>query len=79
MSRYYLEKARAGAEPQVSAARTGVAVFADDFQTIKVFAERDNTNIVHWSRFERGRALRGARASRSSSSATSGRSSRRGE
>ena len=38
----------------MSAARTGVAVFADDFQTIKVFAERDNTDIVHWSRHERG-------------------------
>ena len=54
MSRSYLENARAGAEPQVSAARTGVAVFKDDFQTIKVFAERDNSNIVHWSRFEEG-------------------------
>ena len=54
MSRSYLENARAGAEPQVSDARTGVAVFADDFQTIRVFAERDNTNIVHWSRFDEG-------------------------
>jgi len=54
MSRAYRENALAAAEPQVSAARTGVAVFADDFQTIRVFAERDNTNIVHWSRFERG-------------------------
>lgn len=26
----------------------------DDFQTIRVFAERDNSNIVHWSRFEEG-------------------------
>ncbi|WP_020663433.1 epoxide hydrolase family protein [Amycolatopsis benzoatilytica] len=54
MSRSYLENARAQAEPQVSAARTGVAVFKDDFQTIKTFAERDNTGIVHWSRFEEG-------------------------
>lgn len=54
MSRAYRENAVAEAEPRVSAARTGVAVFADDFQTIKVFAERDNSNIVHWSRFERG-------------------------
>ncbi|RJO75348.1 epoxide hydrolase [Nocardia panacis] len=54
MSRSYLENARAEAEPQVSTARTGVAVFKDDFQTIRVFAERDNTNIVHWSRFEKG-------------------------
>ena len=54
MSRAYRENALAAAEPSVNAARTGVAVFADDFQTIKVFAERDNSNIVHWSRFERG-------------------------
>lgn len=54
MSRAYRENALAEAEPRVSAARTGVAVFADDFQTIKVFAERDNSHIVHWSRFERG-------------------------
>ncbi|WP_342000526.1 epoxide hydrolase 1 [Microbacterium sp. LWH7-1.2] len=54
MSRAYRDNALADAEPRVSDARTGVAVFKDDFQTIKVFAERDNTNIVHWSRFERG-------------------------
>jgi len=54
MSRAYRENALADAAPQVSTARTGVAVFADDFQTIRVFAERDNANIVHWSRFERG-------------------------
>ncbi|MFD5864473.1 epoxide hydrolase family protein [Agromyces sp. NPDC127015] len=61
MSRMYLEDARAaaaaaaaGETPAVNAAPTGVAVFADDFQTIRVFAERDNSNIVHWSRFDRG-------------------------
>jgi hypothetical protein len=54
MSGSYRENALREAEPQVSRARTGVAVFADDFQTIKVFAERDNAGIVHWSRFERG-------------------------
>jgi pimeloyl-ACP methyl ester carboxylesterase len=54
MARAYRENALAESEPRVSPARTGVAVFADDFQTIKVFAERDNSNIVHWSRFERG-------------------------
>jgi pimeloyl-ACP methyl ester carboxylesterase len=52
--RYHYEEAHSGAEPQVSAARTGVAVFADDFRTIKAFAERDNTNVVRWSYFERG-------------------------
>jgi pimeloyl-ACP methyl ester carboxylesterase len=54
MSRSYLENARAEGEPQVNSAPTGVAVFADDFQTIRVFAERDNSNIVHWSRFDKG-------------------------
>jgi epoxide hydrolase len=52
--RLYLEDARAGAEPRVSPARTGVAVFADDFRTIRAFAERDNTNVVHWSHFPKG-------------------------
>lgn len=52
MSRSYLENARVEAEPQINQAPTGVAVFKDDFQTIRVFAERDNSNIVHWSRFD---------------------------
>ena len=34
--------------------RIGVAVFKDDFQTIRAFAERDNANIAHWSEFPRG-------------------------
>ncbi|MDT0330616.1 epoxide hydrolase family protein [Nocardiopsis lambiniae] len=54
MGHGYFENARAQEEPQVNHAPTGVAVFADDFQTIRVFAERDNTNIVHWNRFEKG-------------------------
>ncbi|MEC0256932.1 epoxide hydrolase family protein [Paenibacillus lautus] len=33
---------------------TGVAVFGDDFKSIRRFAERDNTNILQWSEFERG-------------------------
>ena len=41
----------AQAEPKINASRTGVAVFADDFKTIRTFAERDNSNIVHWSEF----------------------------
>lgn len=54
MSRSYFDNAQAQDDPQVSHARTGVAVFKDDFQTIRVFAERDNDNIVHWSRFDEG-------------------------
>lgn len=54
MSRNYLENAWAEADPWIITAPTGVAVFADDFQTIRTFAERDNSNIVHWSRFDDG-------------------------
>ncbi|MDP3894851.1 epoxide hydrolase family protein [Nocardioides sp.] len=53
-SRFYYEEARAGQEPVVNEGRIGVAVFADDFLTIRPFAERDNTNLVHWSEFETG-------------------------
>ncbi|WP_018681433.1 epoxide hydrolase family protein [Actinokineospora enzanensis] len=54
MTRSYYENSEAPESSAINAAPTGVAVFADDFQTIKVFAERDNSAIVHWSRFERG-------------------------
>jgi pimeloyl-ACP methyl ester carboxylesterase len=53
-ARYHFEEQRAGAEQVVSQGRIGVAVFKDDFQTIRAFAERDNANIVHWSEFPRG-------------------------
>ena len=52
--RYHYAEQHAGAEPVVSRGRIGVAVFKDDFQTIRAFADRDNANIDHWSRFERG-------------------------
>jgi pimeloyl-ACP methyl ester carboxylesterase len=52
--RYHYEEQRAGAEPVVSTGRIGVAVFHDDFQTIRAFAERDNANIQHWSEHPRG-------------------------
>lgn len=32
----------------------GVTVFADDFKSIRAFAERDNTNIVSWTERPRG-------------------------
>jgi pimeloyl-ACP methyl ester carboxylesterase len=52
--RYHYAEQHSGAEPVVSQGRIGVAVFKDDFQTIRAFADRDNANIDHWSRFERG-------------------------
>ena len=52
--RYHYTEGHSGVEPQVSHGRIGVAVFKDDFQTIRPLAERDNAQIVHWSEFDRG-------------------------
>ena len=52
--RYHYEEARAGAEPRVNSSRMGVAIFADDFQSIRAFADRDNSNIVHWTEYPKG-------------------------
>jgi epoxide hydrolase len=52
--RYHYTEGHSGAEPQVSQGRIGVAVFQDDFQTIRPLAERDNANLAHWSEFDRG-------------------------
>ncbi|PRZ08669.1 epoxide hydrolase-like protein [Isoptericola sp. CG 20/1183] len=52
--RQYHAEQRAQAEPVVSTGRIGVAVFADDFQTIRSLAERDNARIEHWSELPRG-------------------------
>ena len=46
---------RAGrAEPVVNDGPIGVTVFADDFKSMRPFAERDNTNIVSWTEHPRG-------------------------
>ncbi|MEU4385069.1 epoxide hydrolase [Promicromonospora sp. NPDC023805] len=52
--RYHYTELRTGAEPVVSTGRIGVAVFADDFQTIRAFAERDNARIEHWAEYPKG-------------------------
>lgn len=52
--RYHFEEAHAGAEPRVNTTRIGVSVFADDFKSVRVFAERDNSDIVYWADHERG-------------------------
>lgn len=52
--RYHFEEARSGAEPAVNHAPTAVAVFADDFRTIRAFADRDNDNIVRYTEFPDG-------------------------
>ena len=52
--RYHFAEGRAGGGPVVSHGRIGVAVFADDFQTIRPLAERDNTRIEHWAEYPTG-------------------------
>ena len=52
--RYHFEEARAEHDRVVNHGRMGVAVFQDDFKSIRTFADRDNSNIVHWSQFDRG-------------------------
>lgn len=54
-ARMYYEDAHADYEAEEeNAVPTGVAVFPNDFQTIRSFAERANTNIIYWSEFDRG-------------------------
>ncbi len=54
-AREYYEDARTGAgyRDVPNTVPTGVAVFENDFHTIRRFAERAN-NVVHWSVFDRG-------------------------
>jgi hypothetical protein len=52
--RYYAD---AHAEPgptEPTTTPTGVAVFAEDFQSIRRFADRDHANVVSWNRYDRG-------------------------
>ncbi len=53
-ARIYYEQAHTDRpDPGRGTVPTGVAVFANDFPSIRRFAERDH-NIVHWSEFDRG-------------------------
>lgn len=64
VSLYWLTNTSAGAvryhhternsAPVVNHGPIGVTVFADDFQTIRSFAARDNTSIVRWTTQPRG-------------------------
>jgi pimeloyl-ACP methyl ester carboxylesterase len=54
LARFHYEEAhKPEAETPRGTVPTGVAVFANDFPSIRAFAERDH-NIVHWSEFDRG-------------------------
>lgn len=47
-------RAEQAVEPRVNEGRIGVAVFADDFRSMRPFAERDNTRIVSWTEHAEG-------------------------
>jgi hypothetical protein len=49
--RYYAD---AHGETAPTTAANRVAIFAEDFQTIRKLAERDHRGIVSWNRYERG-------------------------
>ena len=53
-ARFYYEDAHATPSTEPTTTPTGLAMFADDFLTIRPFAERDHKNIVHWSVFDHG-------------------------
>ena len=52
--RRYYEEVRAEPPGEPTTTPTGVAIFAEDFQSIRRFAERDHANIVRWTRYDRG-------------------------
>jgi epoxide hydrolase len=53
--RRYYEDTHADQRPtEPTSTPTGVAIFAEDFQSVRRFAERDHANIVSWRRYERG-------------------------
>lgn len=52
--RYYAEAHAEAGPTEPTTTPTGVAIFANDFQSIRRFAERDHSNIVSWNRYDRG-------------------------
>jgi pimeloyl-ACP methyl ester carboxylesterase len=53
-ARFYYENKHVQRPTEPTTVPTGLASFAFDFRPIRKFAERDHTNIVSWSEFDRG-------------------------
>jgi epoxide hydrolase len=53
-ARFYYENKHAELPTEPTTTPIGLASFAHDFRPIRKFAERDHTNIVSWSEFDRG-------------------------
>ena len=52
--RYFAEAHDADRPTEPTTAPTGVAIFAEDFQSVRRFADRDHANIVSWNHYDRG-------------------------
>jgi pimeloyl-ACP methyl ester carboxylesterase len=53
-ARFYYENHRAAGAAGPTSVPMGVAAFADDFQAVRRFADRDHRNIVSWNTYDRG-------------------------
>jgi hypothetical protein len=52
--RYFAEAHGTDGPTEPTTAPTGVAIFAEDFQSVRRFADRDHANIVSWNHYDRG-------------------------
>lgn len=52
--RYHYEEAHLESGSRVNRRPLGVSVFADDFKSIRKFADRDNSSIVYWGNQPKG-------------------------
>lgn len=52
--RYYEDAHASGRPSEPTTTPTGVAIFAQDFQSVRRFSERDHANIVSWNRYPSG-------------------------
>jgi epoxide hydrolase len=53
--RRYYEDTHTGQQPtEPTTTPTGVAIFAEDFQSVRRFADRDHANIISWNHYDRG-------------------------
>jgi pimeloyl-ACP methyl ester carboxylesterase len=52
--RYHADAHAPHGEAQPTTVPTGVAIFQNDFQSVRRFAERDHANIVRWTHYDRG-------------------------
>jgi pimeloyl-ACP methyl ester carboxylesterase len=59
--RFYYENARDTGPTEPTTTPTGLAMFANDFQSIRPLAERDHKNIVSWNSYDPGIATGGPR------------------